>query len=338
MTENQQPTTAVDVVPPSAVHAIQRAEIDVQIATAKQYPRSLQRFQENALVMVTGDEETAESCIYKRPVGKQNGKPVFAEGKSIRMAEIVGASYGNLRVGAMIEEQTDRWVKARGVAHDLETNFFSSSEVIESTVDRNGRPYSERMRVVVAKAALAKARRDATFQVVPAALCKPLEKAARETAFGNADTLDSRRAKVMAWIGKLGIDKGRVFAALGIEGEADIGLPELETLTGIKTAIRDGDTTVDEAFPQPELKKPEAKSGNGKAKTPKKPKARKPKAEPEQPNTDAMLKTLRDLAEIIGTEQYLECRREVGIDDAEAEAMLPMDVLRKLETELRKHA
>jgi hypothetical protein len=233
-----------------ALAQITKAEIDQQIATAHAYPRSIARFQKRALEMVTLDEETAESCIYSRPVGKnQDGTQKYAEGLSIRTAEIVGACYGNLRVGATIIEMTPRYVKARGFAHDLETNFASTSEVIESTVDRYGKPYSERQRVVVAKAALSKARRDATFSVVPKALCKPLEAAARKTAIGDATTLDRRRTSVMAWVKTLGIDPARVFSALGIEGESDIGLEHLTTLTGLRTAIKEGDATIDETFP-----------------------------------------------------------------------------------------
>lgn len=237
--------TPTELMPPTAIEAIQRAEIDVQITTAHKFPRSMQTFKRRAMEMATLDEETAASCLYSRPVGR--GK--FVEGLSVRTAEIVGACYGNLRVGAMLVEQNERYVTARGFAHDLESNFASSCEVIESTVKTDGTPYDERMRVVIAKACLAKARRDATFQVVPKALCKPIETAARAVALGDATTLASRRDAVMGWIGKLGIDANRVFAAIGVLGADEIGLEQLATLTGLKTAMKEGDVTVDEAFP-----------------------------------------------------------------------------------------
>lgn len=244
--------TEAELVPvsDSAVRSIASAEISQQIATAHSFPRSMAAFLRRATEMVSMDQETAESCIYRRPVGKdKRGQMQYAEGMSVRMAEIVGACYGNLRVGAMLVEQTERRVVARGFAHDLESNFASSSEVVESTVDRDGMPYTERMRVVIAKAALAKARRDATFAVVPRALCKPIEEMARKVALGDATTLEKRRAAAMAWIAKIGVEPERVFAALGVGGEADIGLEQLETLTGIKTALKDGEITKDEAFP-----------------------------------------------------------------------------------------
>jgi hypothetical protein len=241
----------IEIVRGDALNQITRAEIDMQIATAHQFPRSMEKFKKRAMEMVSMDEETAASCIYRRPVGKdQDGRQKFAEGLSVRTAEIVGASYGNLRVGAMIIEQSEFQVKARGYAHDLESNFASTSEVIESTLKKDGRPYDARMRIVIAKACLAKARRDVTFQVVPKALCKFIEDTARKVAVGDEKTLSKRRDLAMQWINLKGIDVKRVFAALGIQGESDIGLEQLEMLTGIRTAIKDGDVTLDEAFPE----------------------------------------------------------------------------------------
>jgi len=229
----------------TALMQLEKASIDMQIATAHQYPRTTSEFKRKAVDMATMDEDTAASCIYRRPVG--GGKN--AEGMSVRTAEIVGACYGNLRVGARIIEQTDRYVIAQGVAHDLESNFMSTSEVKECTVKADGKPYSERMSLVVAKVALSKARRDATFQVVPKALCKPIENAVRGLLFGDTQTLDKRRERASAWINKIGIDKKRVFVVLGVEDIEDIGSKELEVLTGLMTCIKNNETSVDEAFP-----------------------------------------------------------------------------------------
>ena len=167
----------IEIVTGGSLEVIQRAELDSQIVTAKKYPRSMTIFVKQAVERATFDDETAESCLYHRPVGQKNGREVYADGMSIRMAEIVAASYGNMRVSSMLLDQTERYVKARGYAHDLESNYASASEVIESTVTKEGRPFSERMRLVVAKAALAKARRDATFQVIPKSIAAPVERA-----------------------------------------------------------------------------------------------------------------------------------------------------------------
>ena len=82
--EDNNTTTPVEIVnasEESVLSKLERASIDMQIATAHQYPRSITRFKENALALVTLDEETAASCLYRRPVGKdKNGKETYAEG------------------------------------------------------------------------------------------------------------------------------------------------------------------------------------------------------------------------------------------------------------------
>ena len=269
----------VDASQGSALTALEKASIDMQVATAHQFPRSITKFKENAMALVTFDEETAASCLYRRPVGKdyKTGKETYAEGMSVRMAEIVASTYGNLRVGVRIIESTPRYVVAQGVAHDLESNFLSTAECKESTVDRNGKPFSERMRIVVEKAASAKAYRDAIFKVCPRAVAKPLEIAAKNLLFGNASSISKWRTRIGEWIKTLGIEEQRVWNALNVGGIDDLKQSEIETLIGIKTALQSGDITLDEAFP------PIEKDGGGRYAAPRKrTEAPEPKTEPKE--------------------------------------------------------
>lgn len=245
---------SLEVLQPSQIEALERAQIDVQVATAHKYPRSLQQFRTRSMSMACLDPETAESCIYCRPVGKEQnaqGKWVekFAEGASIRLAEIVAASYGNIRAASRIIEQTERFVRCEGVCHDLETNYAGKSECVEATVKKDGTPYSERQRALVAKVCLAKAYRDGIFKVVPRALCKPVFDAAKKVAAGQGLSIEKRREKVKAWITQLKIDEQRMFVALDVRGWDEIGEEQLLTLTGLKTSMADGDVTIEEAFP-----------------------------------------------------------------------------------------
>jgi hypothetical protein len=250
MNEQFETPNHVEVVEANPLEIIERANIDVQISTAHRFPRSMEIFKKRAMEMVSIDQETAESCIYRRPVGKDRyGKITYAEGESIRLAEIVAACYGNIRVQGMITEQEPKHVKAVGVAHDLETNYAVKAEVIEATVKKGGVPYDERMRIVVAKAAQSKAIRDAIFRVVPKSLCKSITKTAVNVIMGSQEPLENRRAKVKRWIDKLGIDPKRIYTALGVQGISDFGEEHLEALTGVRTALKDGDITLDEAFP-----------------------------------------------------------------------------------------
>ncbi len=103
--------------------------------------------------------------------------------------------------------------------------------------------------MVVAKVALAKAYRDAVFKVVPKALCKPITLAAYQVINKELVTLDQRRDRAKAWIKQIRVDDKRVFALLNVCGWADVTDEHLIVLTGLKTAINDGDDTIDSAFP-----------------------------------------------------------------------------------------
>jgi len=260
--EQQLTHVETDGVNPDAFAIMERVAIDSQIATAKRYPRSLSLFLERAQMMACIDEETAKSCFYRRPVGKEGSKTVYAEGESIRLAEIVAASYDNLAIRAMIVEITPRYVKAVAMARDLERNYMAAAECVESTVDRNGKPYSERQRMLIAKVAQSKAYRDAIFRVVPKALCKPATIAAQEVALGKGLTLEQRRERVLQWINSLNISPERIWKALGIAGPEEMGTSEMLTLTGIRSAIKDGDTNVDEAFPAEQGEQGKPTAGN----------------------------------------------------------------------------
>jgi len=239
-------------VMPTAIEAIERANIDIQIVTAHKFPRSLDRFYKTAKAMVTVDEETAKSCMYTRPVGKSaSGQVVYAKGESVRLAEMVAASYQNLRIGAVIVETNDPMcVKAIGFGFDLEANYAVKVEVVEPTVKKNGKPYDQRMRILTEGIAQSKAIRNATFRVVPKSLCKPIIEAARKVAQGDAKTFEARKQGVVDWIKSLAVKPERVWAAIRVKGADDIGFDELMLLAGIKNALDDRETTVDDAFPK----------------------------------------------------------------------------------------
>lgn len=230
---------------PSALEAIERANIDIQISTARRYPRSLSVVKKRMLNLATLDEETAASCFYKL---NRQGKSI--DGPSIRLAEIAASSFGNLRFGARVVANDGKMITAQGFCHDLETNVMSTIEVKRRITDKNGRTYSDDMQVVTGNAACAIAARNAIFKVVPFAFVKPVYLEARKAAVGDITTLADRRTNMLAKFAALGVNEKRLCASLDKKGIEEIGLTELEDLIGIYGAIRDNETTVDEAFPE----------------------------------------------------------------------------------------
>lgn len=256
---------------------IHKAEIDQQIATAHAFPRSVAKFKAEALEMATLDDETAESCFYSLPRG---GKPI--EGPSARLAEIVASAWGNLRYGARVVEITPTQVVAEGFCHDLQRNNAARIEVRRSIVGRSGR-YNDDMINVTGNAACSIALRNAIFKVVPMAYVKDVYMQARKVAIGDASTLSARRAKMVDHFGKMGVRPERILWLLGKRGVEDIDLDDIHTLIGLATAIKDGDTTVDQTFPTENPKdadtdKPKSKAAAKAAKA-KKQVEEEPKAE-----------------------------------------------------------
>lgn len=248
---NAQPdifTEDTQSAPVTALEAITKSEIDSAISTAKRYPRSILKFKNEALAMATLDEETASSCFYvlKRKSGDGEGKSI--EGPSIRLAEIIGSAWGNLRYGARIVETGDRFVIAQGVCHDLEKNITANVEVRRRITGRDGRRYSDDMIGVTCNAACSIALRNAIFKVVPMAYAKDIYEKAKHVAVGDTQTLAKRRQEMVAHFAKSGVSLDRVLAVVEKPSLEDVGLDDLATLKGIATAIKDGEQTIDEAF------------------------------------------------------------------------------------------
>jgi hypothetical protein len=221
-----------------------RGEIDTQITTAKRFPRSITGFKKRAMELATLDEETAQSCFYALP---RDGKSI--EGPSARLAEIVAGSWGNLRSQANIVDEDDKFITARGVCWDLENNVAISVEVRRRITGKNGRRYNDDMIGTTANAACSIALRNAVFKVVPMAIVKPIYESAKRVAIGDATTLAARRDKALKHFASMGVRQEQIFAKLGRSGVEEITLDDLATLLGLSTAIKDGDTSIDEAFP-----------------------------------------------------------------------------------------
>ena len=237
---------ALEVVDSGQMDRLTRTEIDVQIATAHRFPRSVTKFKSDALSLVTMDEETAASCFYKLPRG---GKKI--PGPSVRLAEIVGSCWGNMRYGARVVGEEKGFIIAQGVAHDLEKNVSSSIEVRRRITDKNGRLYNTDMIGVTANAACSIALRNAIFKVIPKTFVNTLYDAAVKVAVGDASTLSERRTKAFDYfIQKMGVSEERILNMLEKKGIADVDLDDLELLTGLKTALKEGDASIDATFPQ----------------------------------------------------------------------------------------
>src|SRR3990167_477260 len=240
--ENQN-ENSIQIVAQDALSLITKAEIDLQISTAKAFPRSLKIFLDKALSMATLNEDIAASCSYSLP---RAGKVL--EGKSVRLAEIIVSSFGNTRSGARVIANDGKTITAQGICHDLETNNCVTVEVKRRITGRDGKTLNEDMQVVTSNAACAIAFRNAVFKVVPDALCQEVYDKAKEVARGTAETLIKRRDKAVEYFNSIGVKNEQLVSILEIKKIEDIDLDKLSTLTGMKAAIKNGEATIQSLF------------------------------------------------------------------------------------------
>lgn len=240
------------------VDAVERANVDSQVATAKQYPRDLARSVNNSIAMATMDYATAQSCGYALPRG---GKPIT--GPSVHLAKLLVSNWGNMRAEAKVVQITDKQVISRGTCWDLENNVATAFEVRRSIVGKNGKRFSDDMITVTGNAANSIAYRNAVFSVIPKAITDKVYQAAQHFITGDLsdeEKLVARRKKCIDFFkDEYGITEQEVVMLCGKQTVNQIKADQIALLLGITQSLTDGDTTVDE------LMKPYRKEENKKS-------------------------------------------------------------------------
>ena len=105
------------------------------------------------------------------------------------------------------------------------------------------------MIAVTANAACAIALRNAIFKIIPGAYLKPVFDKCKKTAVGNVKSLANKRAEVIKRLTQFGVTEDRILQVIGRKSVDEVTFEDVAVLIGLGTAIKDGDTTVEEAFP-----------------------------------------------------------------------------------------
>lgn len=245
----------VETVSPEIVYQQDKAQIDVQISTAKAYPRNLKRSVDNAIAVVTMDSQTAATCTYSLPRG---GKSIT--GPSVHLAKILSQVWGNLRVEAKVVAVDHSTITSQSVCFDLENNLAIKVEVKRSIMTRNGR-MNEDMITVTGNAANSIALRNAVLSVIPKAVVDKVYNAAKQTITGDLSDetklIKKRKIVLDKFKDEYGVNENEVLAVIGKASITNITADDIVTLIGIGQAIKDGDTTVELAFRSAKAKAPE---------------------------------------------------------------------------------
>lgn len=241
----------VSVSNSASLEAINRSEVDIQIATAHRFPRDIEDCKHQIVSLACMDDDVAYNCFYHLERTDKNGQKVIIEGPSVRLAEIIATSWRNLRVAARVIGNDGKTITAQGVCHDLETNVAISVENKRSIVTSKGYTYSEDMQVVVGNAAAAIALRNAVCKVVPQVLIKSCVKEIQAKALEHI-----KKAGVSEmwnkWLGYMQktyrLTEAQILKYLGRKSAAEVTEADLMNLSGAYQAINEGTTTVEETF------------------------------------------------------------------------------------------
>lgn len=242
-------TTELEIIPATGggnlAATLTKAEIDTQIATAHSFPRHLPSVQRRIMDMATIDDESAEESLY---AVKRGGKVL--KGPSIRFAEILMQSYGNCRGGARVVhvDRDEGYVEAEGIFHDLETNSSSTQRVRRRILDKQGKVFTEDMIIVTGNAACSIAKRNAILGGVPKPLWRRAYEHVERVVAGDVKTLVERREAAIKAFAVWGVSPEQILEYLEVKTVEDITSDHLVILTGARSAIKNGEETVESVF------------------------------------------------------------------------------------------
>lgn len=246
--------TIIESTGVEAFEAQERASIDVQVATAKRYPRSLRRVRDNSIAIVTMTKDTAKSCRYNKPVG---GKTL--NGASVHLARIICQQYGNIRVQQRIKSIDAKSIVAEAVAFDMETNYAVCVEARRSIIKKDGTRYDESTIETNAMAIMAIAERNAILKVIPKSIVDVVYDEAFKFAFGDltdsAKLLKERNRLFMKFKDTYAMSEQEVLAVIGVGTKEAVMAEQVADLTGILQSLKDKEVTKEDLLSRDKKKK-----------------------------------------------------------------------------------
>lgn len=235
--------------------ALEKSQLEHQIDIARKYPRNWDKMVAEVEKRATRTKEVAEECFYSLPRG---GKKI--DGPGIRFAELILASYDNIRIGTRVVELTEKTIVGEAIIYDLQSNKqFNVREEKSIWSTKDNKRYSQDMIVVTGKAAIAIAKRNCIFASVPFVEFESVLKKVKLISTGAANPtseptkpikpIEERRTAALAYFKTLGVGEDRVLWTLKLTVVDDIGEDALVELAGIRTSIKEQTIKIVDAFP-----------------------------------------------------------------------------------------
>lgn len=269
---NSQDESELEVVAPSALEALQRADADIAISTAKKFRRDVATSIKTVRELALRNPKIAARCNYAVPRG---GKKII--GPSVHFARIVAHAWGNLRCGSRVIGCDRDNAHLQGVCHDLETNVALTTEMdwpVQAPHTDTPERWKDQMGLAK-RGGAAVALRNAIFEALPMVLFEDIAEEAKLVAVGEGKTFEERRANCIAEFKKMGVTQTDIYRLLERGGLESITTDDLVYLHGVLTSLLDRTMTVAEVFGPAEAR-------TVKAEVPKRGKKEEPPVDPEK--------------------------------------------------------
>lgn len=199
------------------------------VKTAKSYPRKIIKFIEETIKLVTQDIETAESCFYRI---------TQSEGPSVRLAEIVSYTWGNMHAIKRCIKNDGKFVTGQGIAWDFERNQGATVEVQRSITNSSGHAYNYDLQAKTSNAAASIAYRNAVFTVVPKIFVDPIWKKAKEFALSDIKDVQVRLKKTISRFNEYGIDTKQILTYFHKKSIDDLDINDIAEIFSTANAIK----------------------------------------------------------------------------------------------------
>lgn len=251
---------------------ILKADNEAQQSWAMAHRRDILRAKTQSVAELEAFPEAAERAWYSIPYRDDNsptGK-TMVEGPSIKAATALMRNWQNCTSGSLIVGETDDRVQVLGFFFDVENNIrkfkpFNVSKLGWSKKMQKSFRLADQKLVMAIQAGASKAERNAILSGLPQGLIDVYVKTAKEiVADGGKGKSTKQIESAQDRVAKLykAFEKWEVTAEMldhWIDSQADtIKNPKdvVVALTGLGTAIKDGQTTVEEVFGDTPSEKP----------------------------------------------------------------------------------
>lgn len=236
---------ALEVVPPSALEALNRAEVDIAISTAKRWKRDIATSIKTCKELALRNQSIARTCNYAVPRG---GKTLV--GPSVHFARIVAYSWGNASALSRVVGCDRANAHLQGVFHDLQTNLrigFEMDWPVQAPKNETPERWNDQMNLAK-RAGAAVALRTAIFNVIPLVLFQDIADQAKLIAIGAGKTFEQSRAAAIGAFKEMGVTQAQIYGYLDRGGLESITTDDLIMLHALLISIKDRTMTVDELF------------------------------------------------------------------------------------------